>query len=525
MTSIAQKIIDTQIALDALGIYNLIEEAKKKAGTTVFSGGGGSSSVISGGGSSSIGGSVLGGTAGSVLFINPNDVLAQDNANFFYDTTTKRLGVGGDPNSAGGIYTLFNGETVVNVQGALAGLMAAGGTASFLGLACTTSAADVKISSLINFGGSLHFANINDAGAVAKLMATFDLTTGYLGINTTTPSSRLEVINGALDSIKSQGINTFTLSTTATGQGILSSQLTSNGTTESHTTYASVITNVGSKTAGTNIGYQSRITPSGTETSGHIDIGFAASDYAASGSTNAAYYVGSFWEYAFLSLEGDAVFNETGSTSTFRVESISNPNMLFVDSVNNAVGIGEGSPNAGSLHVSRTDDEAAINFSYNGALQQQWRWRTGTSATFFSMEDVNNTTFPFKLRSGALTDTLVANLTGVGIYIETPASTLHVNGSFGYKVRSVVFGDSPVTAGDESVILCDATGGNITITLPLAGDVTDRVYNIKKTDSSVNTITIDTPFGALIDGSATLVINIPNDSYQIVCDGVDWFII
>lgn len=776
MNSVAQKIIDTEIALEALGIYDLIDEAKKKTGGTqaVFSGGGGGNN--SGGGASSfldltdtpssyvgqagrgvrvnagenalefyaitdiaasIGGAIIDGTAGSVLFVDPDGILAQDNANFFYDAVTKRLGIGTDnPNSAGGIYTLFNGETVVNVQGSLAGYLASGGTAAFLGLACTTAGPDIKISSFINFGGTLHIANINDVGAVAKLMATFDLSTGYVGINNTTPSARLDVMNGALDAIKSQGINTFSLSTTASGQGILSAQMTSNGTTHDHTTYASIITNVGAKTAGTNIGYQSRITPSGSETSGHIDIAFAAADLGATSATNAAYYVGTGWQHSILTQAGAVILNETGSdsdvriegvndenlftldagndgiyigsavdfvyhsklfvkdsyidsgavssggftvshtitpsdaltggvgfggtfivtndsltsgenitglwnqaivggtsidvtvgllnevslassagsltntlfaqrnrlynnkvgglvntgigldimspvltgafgtikgihifnqggsnvtnvdaieieaqsgavtsnnalrihggdvvfnedatTSIFRVESIANENMLYVDAANNAVGIGTNSPNAGSLHVARDDDEAAINFSYNGALQQQWRWRTGTNVTFFSFENVNTTQFAWKLYADATTDMQTIRGAGVGINTSDPKSKLHVNGSFGYKIRSVEFADSPVTADDESIILCDATGGNITVNLPAASGVTDRVYNIKKTDASANTVTIDGDGSETIDGATTKIISIQNDSFQIACDGVAWFII
>lgn len=46
-----------------------------------------------GGGGTSIGGSVTGGTNGSVLFIG-SGALAEDNANFFYDDTNKRFGLG-----------------------------------------------------------------------------------------------------------------------------------------------------------------------------------------------------------------------------------------------------------------------------------------------------------------------------------------------------------------------------------------------------------------------------------------------
>lgn len=46
------------------------------------------------GGSMSIGGSVISGTVGSVLFVGTGEVLSQDNANFFWDDTNNYLGVG-----------------------------------------------------------------------------------------------------------------------------------------------------------------------------------------------------------------------------------------------------------------------------------------------------------------------------------------------------------------------------------------------------------------------------------------------
>jgi len=48
----------------------------------------------SGGGSMAIGGSITSATAGSVLFAGAAGVLAQDNANFFWDDTNNRLGIG-----------------------------------------------------------------------------------------------------------------------------------------------------------------------------------------------------------------------------------------------------------------------------------------------------------------------------------------------------------------------------------------------------------------------------------------------
>jgi hypothetical protein len=44
--------------------------------------------------SPAIGGTITSGTAGSVLYVNPTATIAQDNSNFFYDSTNKRLGIG-----------------------------------------------------------------------------------------------------------------------------------------------------------------------------------------------------------------------------------------------------------------------------------------------------------------------------------------------------------------------------------------------------------------------------------------------
>jgi len=47
-----------------------------------------------GGGGMSIGGTVTGGTAGSVLFVGPGSMLAEDNSNFFFDDTNNQLELG-----------------------------------------------------------------------------------------------------------------------------------------------------------------------------------------------------------------------------------------------------------------------------------------------------------------------------------------------------------------------------------------------------------------------------------------------
>jgi len=49
---------------------------------------------VGGGGAMAIGGTITSATAGSALFAGTSGVLAQDNANYFWDNTNKRLGIG-----------------------------------------------------------------------------------------------------------------------------------------------------------------------------------------------------------------------------------------------------------------------------------------------------------------------------------------------------------------------------------------------------------------------------------------------
>lgn len=46
---------------------------------------------ISGGGGAAIGGSIAGGTTGSVLFVNPDNTIAQDNQSFYWNDSSNTL--------------------------------------------------------------------------------------------------------------------------------------------------------------------------------------------------------------------------------------------------------------------------------------------------------------------------------------------------------------------------------------------------------------------------------------------------
>jgi hypothetical protein len=74
-------------------------------------------------------------------------------------------------------------------------------------------------------------------------------------------------------------------------------------------------------------------------------------------------------------------------------------------------------------------------------------------------------------------------------------------------------------------VAVDASGANRTITLPAAATCTGRRYDIKKVDSSANTVTIDGNSAETIDGAATYVISNQYTSVTIISNGSGWYII
>lgn len=91
-----------------------------------------------------------------------------------------------------------------------------------------------------------------------------------------------------------------------------------------------------------------------------------------------------------------------------------------------------------------------------------------------------------------------------------------------YFSPSIVTVDSDYTAKRGDVVLVDASGGAITITLP--APQANSIVNVKKVDSSANTVTIDGG-GANIDGQSSISISAQYESYTLICDGTNWWII
>lgn len=88
-----------------------------------------------------------------------------------------------------------------------------------------------------------------------------------------------------------------------------------------------------------------------------------------------------------------------------------------------------------------------------------------------------------------------------------------------------------VTSGATSVydtyqiILCDASGGAITLNLPAAASLIGKVFEIKKIDSTANTVTIDPSGAEQIEGDTTAQLSFEGECLTIICDATEWWII
>lgn len=110
---------------------------------------------------------------------------------------------------------------------------------------------------------------------------------------------------------------------------------------------------------------------------------------------------------------------------------------------------------------------------------------------------------------------------GLYRYSETYAKWLPITG----MTVPVATKTADYTANiSDYMILCNAASGNIVITLPAAAGIKGKIYIVKKTDSSANTVTIDGNAAETIDGSATSIIQAQNTAVCIVSDNTNWHI-
>lgn len=121
--------------------------------------------------------------------------------------------------------------------------------------------------------------------------------------------------------------------------------------------------------------------------------------------------------------------------------------------------------------------------------------------------------------SGVETDLIAEQNAGSGVAID--GVTLKDNGVL-LQVQTKT--TDTLAETDTGVILCDTSGGSVTLTLPAASGNAGLTYTIKKISAS-NTCTIDGNLSETIDGSTDKDL-VSNYAFaKIICDGDEWHVI
>jgi hypothetical protein len=147
----------------------------------------------------------------------------------------------------------------------------------------------------------------------------------------------------------------------------------------------------------------------------------------------------------------------------------------------------------------------------DGAVSEVVVNQSAESLVDFRVESNNNTHMVF----------VDGSTDKVGVNNSTPGSGLHVNSSFATAITSKQQ-DYTLTDTDHTVLV-NCSGGNVTITLPTAVGCAGRMYIIKRTDTSANSVNIDANGSEQIDGSTSLVGVAARGSIVIQSDNSGWW--
>ena len=118
------------------------------------------------------------------------------------------------------------------------------------------------------------------------------------------------------------------------------------------------------------------------------------------------------------------------------------------------------------------------------------------------------------------------NFLSVSLVNVTTGATNSAQNGYLTQIRLITFASNPaqLAANPGQTALVDASGGPVSIVLPDAA-ATYNIYNIKKTDGTANTVTINTTSSQKIDGSSSAVIQVQYVCVSVVSDGTQWNII
>lgn len=424
-------------------------------------------------------------------------------------TATNTLAIGG---LQGGLGTVT--DSVVTVDPAtgvlrrrsVSDIVNSGGTAWLLGGNTVTSAQTVGTNNAFDFGietnGTTRLT-VTSAGAITQsgtgqvtLTGNVDATSGLDVTGAALTANAGSTLTGTTD------INTTGAAATNIGNSASTTSVV--GTTNINTSGASTTT-IGNAGAAVNVAGTTGITgatsinTAGTATT---TIGNSAAVANIAGST--------------VGVTGATNINTTGAAATVIGNATSTTTLT--------------GPNVNITNLNggaSTDSLVTVNGT--GVLKKRTVADVVGGAITADNGLTKNTATNVQLGGTLLKNTAIAqagftvNYSGGNVAIGSataPTSTLAVTGSQGVSYTKVT--SSTTLDATHYIVLANATGGAITLTLPAAASFAGRTYYIGKSDESTNVVTFS-PALYLTETTTVASINYAK-KFKIVSDGTNWWI-
>jgi len=435
-------------------------------------------------------------TTGSVVFTGASGTYSQDNANFFWDNTNNRLGIG---------TTTPTNKLTVN------------GGIDFSGTAFSGSGTGIWQQA----------TNVLGFVTAGSTRAVIDAT-GNVGIGTTSPSSfaKLAIVGTTATNLLQMATagNTSGLYMIPNDGGQFTLNSYGSGLTINSTTSTGVVT------VGTNNTERMRI-----DSSGNVGIGTSSPTNPLTVSATSARNA------PLATIQSTGVFggggnNDVGlvvdisafasSTSALNVKSAST-SRLWVGTDGN-VGIGTSSPGA-ALGVGNGTDQAQLAGGLSGTTSVLYLGSpnngSGGQATLSYVRSTGITSLGSSTTGGALGSAFnIDNSGNVGIGTSSPTQMLTVNGAVGYNAPITVTDATHTVATTTNWIIANRAG-TVTLTLPAAASFTGRILTVKNVQAQtvISASSDVVPIGSTSAGTAILSATAGKFA-TIVSDGTNWIV-
>ena len=188
-------------------------------------------------------------------------------------------------------------------------------------------------------------------------------------------------------------------------------------------------------------------------------------------------------------------------------------------------GLSTGDDNTGIGYAAGTNTNSLTTGSSNTFLGSQTGIGSAGAVGFSNMTVIGANALVSTANTvviGRTTDTVVHGATGIDA---ASTAITQLTGSLSKLGISTKTGTSYTAVISDDYLIIDATAGAYTVTLYSAAISKGKELVIKKKDSSVNAVTINTVSSQNIDGGTSYVINTQYNSVTLVSDGTQFWII